>query len=93
MNKGTESVRSILSNLNVAFGRRWSVTCVDFESVCIAGHEIAAEEGLSARISYYPLILLTASPPTDYDLVLQCNLSMFDAALSHKVWHTLAILQ
>jgi len=62
---------------------------VDIENVCVAGREIAKEEGLSDRISYYPANFTNDEFPAGYDLVLQCDVSVFGVPLFQKVWHSL----
>lgn len=64
-------------------------TVVDIENVCVAGREIAEEEGLSERISYYPANFADDEFPAGYDLVMQCDVSVFNAALFQKVWKAL----
>lgn len=66
-----------------------SATVVDIENVCIAGREIAEEEGLSERISYHPADFADGEFPAGFDLVLQCDVSVFGVELFQKVWHAL----
>ena len=64
-------------------------TVVDIENVCAAGREIAAEEGLSDRISYHPADFAGGEFPAGYDLVLQCDVGVFGVALFQKLWQAL----
>jgi len=66
-----------------------SATIVDIENVCIAGREIAEEEGLSDRISYHPADFATSEFPTGFDLVLQCDVGVYFMALYQKLWRSL----
>lgn len=60
-------------------------TVVDIENVCIAGREIAEENGLSERITYHPADFADDEFPGGFDLVLQCDLGMFAEELIQKV--------
>jgi hypothetical protein len=62
---------------------------VDLENVCIAGREIAVEEGLSDRISYYPAEFTQDEFPAGFDLILKCDTSVFGVWLYKKLWQAL----
>ena len=64
-------------------------TVVDIENVCIAGREIAEEVSLSSRISYHLAEFDTDEFPSGFDLVLQCDVSVFGVELFQKVWRSL----
>jgi SAM-dependent methyltransferase len=64
-------------------------TVVDIENVCVAGHEIAKEQGLSDRISYHPAELFEDELPTGFDLVLQCDVALYDLELIQKLHKSL----
>jgi SAM-dependent methyltransferase len=65
-------------------------TVVDIENVCITGREIAAEQGLSEWISYYPIDDFTSSElPGGFDLVLQCDVHAYGKELYQKIWQAL----
>ncbi len=64
-------------------------TVVDMENVCAAGREIAVEEGLSERISYYPADFVSDEFPSGFDLVLQCDVGVFGLALFTKLYGSL----
>ena len=64
-------------------------TVVDIENVCIAGREIAEEEGLSDRLTYHPAEFGDGEFPAGYDLVLQCDVGVFGVALFQKLWQAL----
>jgi SAM-dependent methyltransferase len=64
-------------------------TVVDIENVCDAGREISEEEGLSDRIFYHPADFTTGQIPTGFDLILQCDVSIFGITLFQKLWQAL----
>ena len=64
-------------------------TVVDIENVCIAGREIAAEQGLADRIRYHPAEFARDEFPTGFDLVVKCDVSVFGVWLYEKLWHAL----
>lgn len=66
-----------------------TATVVDIEHVCVAGREIAAGEGLSGRISYYPAEFATGELPGGFDLVLQCDVGVFGLAMFRKIYASL----
>jgi SAM-dependent methyltransferase len=66
-----------------------TVTVVDIENVCVAGREIAAENSMSERISYYPAEFEHSAFPTGFDCILKCDVSVFEAALFRKLWASL----
>jgi predicted O-methyltransferase YrrM len=64
-------------------------TVVDIENVCIAGREIVEGAGFSDRISYYPAEFASDEFPTGFDLVLQCDVAIYDIELLHKLYRSL----
>lgn len=66
-----------------------TATVLDIENVCIAGREIAAENGLSDRIRYLPLDFTQQELPDGVDLVLKCDCYIFGEALFHRIWNAL----
>jgi ubiquinone/menaquinone biosynthesis C-methylase UbiE len=66
-----------------------TATVVDIENVCLAGREIAEEEELSDRISYYPSDFATGEFPAGFDLVLQCDVGVYFMVLYQKLWRSL----
>lgn len=64
-------------------------TVVDIENVCIAGREIALEQGLSDRLLYHPADFLKDKFPTGFDLVLKCDVAFYDPVFLRKLWHSL----
>jgi len=64
-------------------------TVVDIENVCTAGREIAEEAGLSDRISYHPTEFDADEFPSDFDLVLQCDVGVYGMELLHKMHRSL----
>jgi len=70
--------------VSMALLRRYpelSATVVDLETVCAAGREIAAENGLSDRLEYHAADLLSGDFPGVHDVALQCDVSVFDDRL------------
>lgn len=64
-------------------------TVVDIANVCVAGREIAAEQGLADRISYHPAEFARDDFPGGFDLVLKCDVSVFEGWLFQKLWRSL----
>jgi len=48
-------------------------TVIDIENVCVAGREIAEEQGFSDRLTYHPADFETGEFPTNFDLVLHSS--------------------
>jgi cyclopropane fatty-acyl-phospholipid synthase-like methyltransferase len=67
--------------------KRQNLTSVvlDVESVCQVGREIASENGLEQRISYVAADLLQDDLPTGFDMVMLCDVGLFDEALFRKI--------
>lgn len=66
-----------------------TVTVVDIENVCIAGREVAQEQGFADRISYQPIEFDTDEFPSDFDAMLQCDVGAFSLELLQKIWRCL----
>ena len=64
-------------------------TVVDIENVCIAGREIAIEEGLADRISYHPAEFERDEFPTGFDMIIKCDVSVFGEWLFKKLSQSL----
>jgi len=62
---------------------------VDVETVCQAGREIAAENGLGNRVSYLAADFLQDELPTGFDMVLLCDLSCFSPVLFRRTHQAL----
>jgi SAM-dependent methyltransferase len=78
--------------ISMAFLRKYPAltsAVVDIENVCMAGREIAEEAGLAGRISYHPAEFDTDEFPSGFDLVLQCDVSVYGLALLRKIWRSL----
>jgi ubiquinone/menaquinone biosynthesis C-methylase UbiE len=71
--------------------KRGDLTAVvlDVESVCQVGREMAAENGLERRISYVAADLLQDDLPVGSDMVLLCDVGLFDAAFFRKIYDAL----
>lgn len=64
-------------------------TVVDIENVCVAGREIAEEEGFSDRITYYSAEFDDDEFPSGFDLVLQCDVAVYSVELLQKLYLSL----
>jgi ubiquinone/menaquinone biosynthesis C-methylase UbiE len=64
-------------------------TVVDIENVCVAGREIAEEQGLADRISYHPAEFTDGEFPAGFDLVLECDVGVTSEDLFRKSWRSL----
>ena len=62
---------------------------VDFEHACTAGRAIADATSVADRITYFPADFLRDQLPTGFDLVLECEVGIHNAALFRKVYETL----
>ncbi|MFN2220388.1 MAG: methyltransferase [Anaerolineae bacterium] len=58
---------------------------VDVETVCRAGREIAAANGLTERITYLVADLLQDDLPPGFDMVLLCDVGSFSDALFRRI--------
>jgi SAM-dependent methyltransferase len=58
---------------------------LDVESVCQVGRELAAENRLEKRICYVAADLLQDDLPTGFDMVMLCDVGLFDEALFCKI--------
>ncbi|MGW8249574.1 MAG: hypothetical protein ACWGO1_02945, partial [Anaerolineales bacterium] len=64
-------------------------TVVDIENVCLAGREIAKEQGFSDRITYHAAEFDRDDFPSGFDLVLQCDIAIYDLELLQKLFRSL----
>jgi SAM-dependent methyltransferase len=62
---------------------------VDIENVCVAGREIAREQGYSKRITYHPAEFAVDEFPSGFDLVLQCDVAVYSLELLQKLYRAL----
>lgn len=60
-------------------------TVIDIENVCVVGREIAAEAGLSERISYQPLNFVEGDLPSGFDRVLFCDAGPYSRDLFARI--------
>jgi demethylspheroidene O-methyltransferase len=67
--------------------KRQDLTSVvlDVESVCQVGREIASENRLEKRIRYVTADLLQDDLPIGFDMVMLCDVGLFDEVLFHKI--------
>jgi len=64
---------------------------LDVESVCQVGREIASENELEKRIRYVAADLLQDDLPIGFDMVLLCDVGLFDESLFHKIHDALNV--
>lgn len=64
---------------------RLTAVVVDIPNVCRAGREIAAENGLEDRIAYHAADVLKDDLPSGFDVVLECDVNVYDEALFRRV--------
>jgi 2-hydroxy-4-(methylsulfanyl)butanoate S-methyltransferase len=64
-------------------------TVVDIDNVCAAGREIVEEEGFSGRIAYHPAEFAKDEFPSGFDLVLQCDVGVYNDQLPPKIYRSL----
>jgi SAM-dependent methyltransferase len=71
--------------------RRQELTSVvlDVEAVCRVGREIASETRLEKRITYLAADLLHDDLPIGFDMVMLCDVGLFDEMLFHKIHRAL----
>jgi SAM-dependent methyltransferase len=62
---------------------------VDVKNVCQAGREIALENGLEKRVTYLAADFLEADLPGGFDMVLLCDVGVFDDLLFRKIYAAL----
>jgi len=66
-----------------------SSTVVDIAHVCAAGREIAGRLGFAERITYYPAEFDRDDFPSGFDLVLQCDVALYNVELIRKLFQSL----
>lgn len=66
-----------------------SSTVVDIPHVCAAGREIAETLGFADRITYYPAEFDSDEFPSGFDLVLQCDVAIYNVELIRKLFQSL----
>ena len=74
--------------VSMALARRWpelEATVVDVATVCEAGREIAAAEGLAGRVQFHGADFLRDPLPDDFDAVLECDVAVYSESLFRSV--------
>jgi N,N-dimethyltransferase/O-methyltransferase len=64
---------------------RLSAVVMDIPNVCVAGREIAAENGLEDRVTYHAGDFVNGDLPAGFDVVLECDVNVYSEALFRKV--------
>jgi SAM-dependent methyltransferase len=62
-----------------------SAVVMDIPNVCVAGREIAAENGLENRVTYHAGDFVNDDLPMGFDVVLECDVNVYSEALFRKV--------
>lgn len=65
-------------------------TVVDLATVCVAGRELVAEEGLADRVAFHGADFLHDALPGGFDVVLECDVNVYSPELVAKVRGALA---
>ncbi len=66
-----------------------SSVVVDIGNVCAAGREIATENGLEERLTYHAANFLEDELPSGFDMVLECDVGVYQEALFRNVHEAL----
>jgi len=78
--------------MSLAMARRqpgFSAVVVDIPTVCVAGREIVAENGMAERVTHYAADFLRDELPVGFDLILQCDTGAYGVELLRKGWASL----
>ena len=92
---GVEHIMDLGGNsgvISMALLRKYpslSSTVVDIENVCVAGREIAEEQGFSDRITYHSAEFETDDFPSGFDLVLHCDVAVYSNEILQKLHRAL----
>lgn len=62
-----------------------SAVVVDMENVCAAGREIAEENNLTERVTYHAANFLEDTLPSEFDIVLECDLGIHNEEVFQKI--------
>jgi predicted TPR repeat methyltransferase len=66
-----------------------SSVVVDIPNVCAAGREIAEENAMEERLTYHAANFLKDELPSGFDMVLECDVGVYQEALFRKVHKSL----
>jgi cyclopropane fatty-acyl-phospholipid synthase-like methyltransferase len=75
----------IMSNALLSRNPDVTSVIVDIENVCIAGKDIVRGYATADRISYYPADFLTDDLPEGFDMILECDVCIYEEALFRKL--------
>lgn len=62
---------------------------VDIENVCRVGKKIADETTMATRISYHAANFIQDDLPSGFDLILECDVGIYQKELFRKLWNSL----
>jgi predicted TPR repeat methyltransferase len=66
------------------------ITVVDVASVCEAGKKILEDEGVyKNQITFFPIDFMQDELPSGFDIILECDVNIYDPILLKKVYHAL----
>jgi SAM-dependent methyltransferase len=75
----------IMANAILARNPDVSATIVDIETVCDAGREIVDTLPTADRIDHHPADILTDDLPKGFDLILECDVALYQKDLFRKL--------
>ena len=75
----------IMSNALLSRNPDATSVIVDIENVCIAGKDILRGYATADRISHYPADFLTDDLPEGFDMILECDVCVYEEALFRKL--------
>ena len=75
----------IISNALLCRNPEVTSIIVDIENVCNAGQNILKDYDAADRIKYHPADFLTDDLPKEFDMILECDVCVYDKALFHKL--------
>jgi predicted TPR repeat methyltransferase len=75
----------IMSNAIVSRNPEVQSTIVDIENVCHAGEKIVSNFPTADRINYFTADFMTDELPTGFDMILECDVCIYEEALFKKL--------
>ena len=78
--------------VSLAFLKRYAnlnAVVVDIENICRVGREIANETPMATRISYHAANFMQDDLPSGFDLILECDIGIYQKELFRKLWSSL----
>jgi hypothetical protein len=75
----------IMSNAILSRNPEIRSTIVDLENVCHAGKEVVGDFPSADRIDYFAADFMTDELPTGFDMILECDVCIYEEALFKKL--------